>query len=162
MVPNKTITKKGEKNVVIRTQNQEKLRIICILSICADSDKLTPYIIFKGKSNNPKINNKLKKNLYIKNKKIVVNFNSNAWSITDIILDWIEKVYNPYIRKDPLLDNALLITDKASSHISDEIIESCTGSFKDISILQAGCTSILQPLDISIKNLLKLILKKNI
>ena len=86
MIPNKTITKKGEKNVVIRTQNQEKIRITCILSICADGDKLPPYIINKGKSNNSKIMKKKKKNQYIENKKIFVNFNSNAWSTTYIIL----------------------------------------------------------------------------
>ena len=160
MVPNKAITKKCEKNVAILTQNKERIRITCILSICADGDKLPPYIIFKGKSNNPKINNKLKKNLYIQNKKIFVNFNSNAWSTTDIILDWIEKVYNPYIRKDPLLDNALLIMDKASSHISDEIIESCTGSFKDICIWPVSCTNIFPPLDISINKPFKTYIKE--
>ena len=40
MIPNKIITKKDEKNVVLRTQNQEKIRINFILSICADVDKL--------------------------------------------------------------------------------------------------------------------------
>ena len=51
MVPNKVISKKGEKNVVVRTQNQEKIRITLLLSIWADGDKLPPYIIFKAKSN---------------------------------------------------------------------------------------------------------------
>ena len=50
--------------------------------------------------------------------------------------------------------------DKASSHISDEIIENCTGSYKDISILPAGCTSILQPLDISINKPFKTYIKE--
>lgn len=44
MLSNKTITQKGDKNVVIRTQNQEKLRITCILIICADGDKLPSYL----------------------------------------------------------------------------------------------------------------------
>ena len=160
MVPNKTITQKGDKNVVIRKQNQEKLRITCILSIFVDGDKLPPYIIFKSKAKNNKIFDNLKDNIYLKNNKIFINFNSNAQSTTEIILDWIDKVYNPYINKDPLLGNALLIIDKASSHISDEIIESCTGKFKDISILPAGCTNILQPLDIAINKTFKTYIKE--
>ena len=46
MVPNKVIAQKGEKNVVVRTQNQERIRITCLLTICTDGDKLPPYIIF--------------------------------------------------------------------------------------------------------------------
>ena len=49
MVPNTIISQKGEKNVVVLTQNQDKIRITCSLSIYADGDKLPPYIIFKGK-----------------------------------------------------------------------------------------------------------------
>ena len=68
MVPNKIISQKGEKNVAVRTQNQDKIRITCLLSICVDEDKLAPYIIFKGKNSNNKYFKKLKKNIYIKTK----------------------------------------------------------------------------------------------
>ena len=72
MVPNKIIAKKGEKNVVVRTQNQEKIRITCLLSICADGDKLPPSIIFKAKYNYAYT--KLRNNQFVKNKKIFINF----------------------------------------------------------------------------------------
>ena len=155
MIPNKVISQKGEKNVVVRTQNQEKIRVTCLLSICADGDKLPPYIIFKGKNSNNKAFNKLKNNLYIKTNKIFINFNNNAWSTTELMLDWIDKVYLAYIKKDPLCGEGLLIIDKASSHISEEVIEKCTGNLMDLSILPAGTTSIMQPLDISINKKFK-------
>ena len=155
MIPNKVISQKGEKNVVVRTQNQEKIRVTCLLSICADGDKLPPYIIFKGKNSNNKAFNKLKNNLYIKKYKIFINFNNNAWSTTELMLDWIDKVYLAYIKKDPLCGEGLLIIDKASSHISEEVIEKCTGNLMDLSILPAGTTSIMQPLDISINKKFK-------
>ena len=158
MVPNKTIARKGTKNVVIRTNNQEKIRVTCILSVCADGDKLSPYIIFKGK--NSYSLSKLNNNKYIKDHKIFININNNAWSTTDIINDWLDKVYLPYINKDPLLGSGLLIMDKASSHINEDIIEKCTGQFCDVSILPSGCTSILQPLDISINKPFKNSLKE--
>lgn len=49
MIPNKVISRKGEKNVIVRTQSQEKIRITSLLSICTDGVKLPPYIIFKQK-----------------------------------------------------------------------------------------------------------------
>ena len=158
MVHNKIISQKGEKNVVVRTQNQEKIRITLLLRICADGDKLPPYIIFKAKSNYAYA--KLQNNSFIKDKKIFINFNENAWSTNDIILDWIDKVYLPYIYKDPLLGSGLLIIDKAPSHICDEVIESCTRNFMNISILPAGTTSVLQPLDISINKIFKTSIKE--
>ena len=71
MVPNKVIAKKGDKNVVERTQNQERIRITCLLTICADGDKLPPYIIFKGKNINNISMNSIKNNIYIKIKRFL-------------------------------------------------------------------------------------------
>jgi hypothetical protein len=39
MVLNKAISKNWEKNIVVWTQNQERIRITCLLDICADGDK---------------------------------------------------------------------------------------------------------------------------
>ena len=78
MVPNKTVVRKVTRNVVIRTNNTEKIRITCILAVCADVDKLPPYIIFKGKNINAL--NTVKNNKYIMFNKTILNINSNAWS----------------------------------------------------------------------------------
>ena len=98
--------------------------------------------------------NNIKNNTYIKNKKIFINFNCNAWSTKEIMIDWIDKIYFPYIKQDPLCGSALIL-DKASSHIQEEVIEKCTGNLMDISILPGGTTSIMQPLDVFINKILK-------
>ena len=36
---------------MIKTQNQEKLRISAIMSICGNGERLKPYLIFKGAHN---------------------------------------------------------------------------------------------------------------
>ena len=51
----------------------------------------------------------------------------------------------PILIKNLLLGNGLLIMDKASNHIDDDIIEKCSGNLKDVSILPIGCMIILQP-----------------
>jgi len=71
------------------------------------------------------------------------------------MIDWIEKIYFPYIKLDPLCGSTLLILDKASSHIKEEAIEKCTGNLMDITILPGVSISIMQPLDISINKKFK-------
>ena len=92
----------------------------------------TPYIIFKGKNQTDL--NKLKSDKYIMNNKIFITINNNAWFIKEIINDWFDRFYFPYINKDPFLGTGLLIVDKASSHIDDAVIEKYSGNLKDVSI----------------------------
>ena len=99
MSPNKTVTYKGNKSVVIRTTNQEKIRITCILAICGDGDKLAPYIIFKCIKPSYHTLNLLNNNKYVKDKRIFINFNQNAWSTSEIMLDWLEKVFIIYKKR---------------------------------------------------------------
>ena len=73
------------------------------------------------------------------------------------MLVWLDKIYLPYINKDPLLGSYLLIVDKASSHIADEVLEKCCGNLRDVSIIPNGCTSFMQPLDVAINRPLKII-----
>ena len=49
MYPNKTIAKKGNKHVLIKTQSQEKCKVSVILYITADGEKLPSFLIFKAK-----------------------------------------------------------------------------------------------------------------
>ena len=74
--------------------------------------------------------------------------------------DWLNKIYLPYINKDQLLGSGLLIIDKASSRIADEVLEKFCGNLKDVSILPGGCTSIMQPLDVEINRPFKNYLKE--
>lgn len=101
--------------------------------------------------------NKLKNNNFIKNNQIFINFNSNAWSTTAIMIDRIEKIYFTYIKMDSLWRSGLLISDKANSHIKEEVIEKCIVILMGISILPGGCTIIIQSLDISINRQFKVI-----
>ena len=51
MTPSKTVSKKGGKSIIIRTQNLEKCRLSVLLTITADGIKLPPFLIFKAKVN---------------------------------------------------------------------------------------------------------------
>ncbi len=68
MVENLTIEKCDAKTVQIQTIGNEKNRFICILTVFADSTKLPPIVIFKGK--------KISKNLPFE---IIVLMHPKGW-----------------------------------------------------------------------------------
>ena len=51
MAPNYSISQKGKRTVIIRTQSQDKCHVSVILTIIANGGKLPPYLIFKGQPN---------------------------------------------------------------------------------------------------------------
>ena len=50
MVPSKCISKKGEKECVVRSSGSEKKHLTVVLPATADGKMLPPMIIFKGKT----------------------------------------------------------------------------------------------------------------
>ena len=70
MYPNKTIAKKDNISILIKTQSQEKCRVSIILCITADGEKLPTFLIFKEKKEGY-IEKKFELNL-LKYKKIVL------------------------------------------------------------------------------------------
>ena len=74
---NYSISQKGKSSFIVRTQSEDKYHVLVMLTIIANDVKLPPYLIFKGKPNG-KIIKEMNNNIYVKNKKIFVDYNSNA------------------------------------------------------------------------------------
>lgn len=105
MVANKTIAKRGKKTILIKKENQEKVRISIILTISADGDKLKPLLIFKGKSGG-QIEKALSKQPYVLQNKCVICLNKNAWTTDSIIKVWFYKIWLEYLKdKDNLYED---------------------------------------------------------
>jgi len=102
MYPNKTIAKKGNKTILIKTQSQEKCRISVILCITADGEKLPPFLIFKAKEEGYIEKNLSELNL-VKNKKCYIACNLNAWSTEKIILRWYKNIWRKYLESSESL-----------------------------------------------------------
>ena len=47
---NRTVSKKGEKSVLVKTSGHEKTHYTVVLACCGDGTKLPPMIIFKRKT----------------------------------------------------------------------------------------------------------------
>ena len=81
MQKNKTIVIKGSKQVIIKTQGQEKCRFSCMLCILADGDKLPPLVIFKAKD---------KGRVY---KNLLDDPNVKLWTSKEIVDRWFKKIW---------------------------------------------------------------------
>ena len=151
MVTDKTYNKKGAKVVSIETKGNEKKLITCVLACSASGKKLTPCLIFKGGKDG---NLELKyKNLdCVKNKKIAIYFQSNAWCDEAIFKKWIKDVYILY-EEEKIKKKCILIMDKAPSHIYRcRYLEKKN---KNYVFIPGGLTRYLQPLDIGINKQFK-------
>ena len=151
MITDRTYNKKGAKVVSIETKGNEKKLITCVLACSASGKKLTPSLIFKGgKEGNLEL--KYKNLECVKNKKIVVYFQSNAWCDEGIFKKWIKDVYILY-EEEQVKKKCILIMDKAPSHIyRSRYLEKKN---KNYVFIPGGLTRYLQPLDIGINKQFK-------
>ena len=149
LVPSKTVDMRGKKLIRVRTTKSEKKHITAVLSCAATGDMLPPMIIFKGKTTRAIHGVRSKGGA-------VITYQQKAWMDEDIMKPWITKVWIVYTKKRP----SLLILDSFSAHITERI-KSMFGRFNTTVILiPGGCTSVLQPLDVSVNRPFKDQLKK--
>ena len=90
IISNNTYNKKGEKEVIINTHENEKHHITVILTITGKGNKLPPVIIFKGKidKSNEKRYNKLD---VVKQNRVYIFCQENGWVNDYIFKKWSQK-----------------------------------------------------------------------
>jgi hypothetical protein len=140
---NTTINKKGEKTVSIRTTGHERTSFTVILGCMADGTKLPAVCIFKVK--------KIPKEKFPDG--IHIRANEKGWVNESEMLWWIEKVWtsrNPF--GNP---RSLLVLDGFRGHTVDSVKHRLIEKNTNIAIIPGGCTSKLQPLDVSINKSFK-------
>ena len=157
----RTIIKKGAKQVIVRTQGQEKCRVSVILCILADGEKLPPLIIFKAKDKG-KVFKSLNEDINVKKGLCYIECNSNAWATEDIIEKWLKQIWFKYLESPHFLSDGMgyLILDKATSHFTENIIAKYTNDYKFMTFIPSGLTRYLQPLDVVVNKPFKEAIKK--
>ena len=93
-----------------------------------------------------------------KRKKLFVKCQENSWCNTEIYKFWLNKIFLFY--QNIIKKNCLLIFDRASSHINQEIIDFLNLNNINYVIIPPGYTLFLQPLDVSINKPLKTAIKE--
>jgi DNA-binding transcriptional MerR regulator len=151
MTTDKTYNKKGAKVVSIETKGNEKKLISTVLAVSANGRKLTPTLIFKG-GKDGNLEERYKQLQVVKDRKIAIYFQSNAWCDEGIFKKWVKDVYLHYEEK-LIQKKCILIMDKAPSHIyRAKFLEKKKKSYV---FIPGGLTRYLQPLDIGINRQFK-------
>jgi DNA-binding transcriptional MerR regulator len=151
MTTDKTYNKKGAKVVSIETKGNEKKLISTVLAVSANGKKLTPTLIFKG-GKDGNLEGRYKNLQCVKDRKIAIYFQSNAWCDEGIFKKWVKDVYLHYEEKE-IQKKCILIMDKAPSHIyRAKFLDKKKKSYV---FIPGGLTRYLQPLDIGINRQFK-------
>jgi len=152
-----TIDIKGVKKVEIITYGKEKCRLTAILAISASGEKLPPMLILKGKTGKKKEN--ILNNLdLVKDKKIFVKCQDNSWCTAELFKFWIKDIFIPY-QNNIVKKKCLLIFDRATTHLTTEILDYLQFLNIKYVLIPAGFTRFLQPLDVAINKPFKIGLK---
>ena len=136
-VPSKIPSKRGEKDISMKTTGGEKKRYTAVLAVSASGEFLPTMTIFKGKRD--------PKDVQIPQGWVVCS-NDKAWMREDIMIRWIKEILCPYTQRRP----ALLVMDSFSAHVTTKVQAELERINAFPAIIPGGCTSKAQPLDVVI------------
>ncbi len=124
-----------------------------MLSCTVNGDMLPPMITFKGKTQRS-----------IKGLKapegVIIAHQAKAWMDGELMLEWLEGVWNKSCQFNRPGAESLLVMDSFSTHLTDAIAEKLKKSKVHTVVIHGGCTSVLQPLDVSLNKPFKAILRQ--
>ena len=130
-----TVSKKGLREVRIRSTGAEKRRLTVILACTAAGSMLPPMVIFKGK--------RALKNIRTP-KGVIVRVQKKAWNDSALTKLWVQKVLSSCTKNK----HALLVWDTFSGHMTEEVQEELRKKNITVAVIPGGCTSKIQPLEV--------------
>ena len=134
-VPGKTLHTCGAKTIKVHTTGAEKRHLTVVLSCTALGEVLPLMIMFKGKRALKDITTP---------PHFVVCVQPKGWMDEIKMGRWIYEVWAKYTK----CDSSLLVLDSFRGHIT-ESYEKYKETNTTVCVIPGGCTSILQPLDVS-------------
>lgn len=157
-ITGRTYEFKGSKTVWVRSKKSgwDKRQATIQLTIFADGvARVKPLIIFRG-AEEARAPRKKEEAQY--DPRVVTKFNPKGYANNAIILFWLETMLLPALG-DP--HNAtLLVMDLLKSHKTDDVKGWLRKHNITPSLVPAGCTGLVQPLDVSVNRPFKDLLKQ--
>ena len=108
-VPSKVVDKKGKNTIRVHTTSFEKNRVTATLC-CTAAGKFLPAFVFKGKTQRQLKTVKVPLG-------IIATTQVKGWMDEVRMLEWIDKVWSPYVSSKP----ALLVLDTFSGHLTNSV-----------------------------------------
>lgn len=122
------------------------------LTVFADAiPRVKPLVFFRGQG----IGGGVVKEMESYDPRVVVKFNMKAYANSENFLEWIDEQLIPVLDNQP----TLLALDLFAAHKTQEVLDTFLANDIAVSLIPGGCTSLVQPLDVSINRPFKDILK---
>jgi len=86
---------------------------------------------------------------------VVVKFNPPAYANSGNMVEWLQEQLIPVLERCP----TLLAVDLFAGHRTEELLNTMKANDITVSVIPAGCTSFVQPLDVSINRPFKELLR---
>ncbi|CAI7775726.1 unnamed protein product [Closterium sp. NIES-53] len=143
----RTIEHRGARSVPIRTAGYEKTQLTVMLACTASGEKLRPWVWFKLK-NVPN---------YEIPEGIVCQAQDNGWMDESAVQTWLTKEVLPHLnpQRGQNARRAMLVLDSYRGHITQTMLQAYRTHSITSAVIPAGCTSRIQPLDVSINRCFK-------
>ena len=144
MAPKKTLAKKGEKTVHIRTSTSDTKRATVAVTICADGTVLPSVVIFKGKPGG-----RIEKTEF-------ATFPPNhqyhcqaaAWMDESVMIAWVDGPLKAHVEQAPTDVVPILILDSYRCHMMASVVHRIQDLGIEVIHIPGGCTSLCQPVDV--------------
>ena len=118
----------------------DKRQCTAQLTIFADGEpRVKPLLIFRGKGKRISLKEQLEYD-----KRVVVRFQPNAWCDQPVMNYWVKNCWKPNIKEE-----ALLVLDVHKAQKTGDITDALAECDTTPLYVPPGCTSIIQPLDVS-------------
>ena len=144
----------GEKTIWAQSSQSgwDKRQGTIQLTVFADGiPRVKPVIFFRGQGIGPTV----VKEMENYDPQVVVKFNAKAYANAENLLEYLEDQFIPVLNSQP----SLLVLDLFAAHKTPEVLDTFLANDIIVSLIPGGCTSLVQPLDVSINRPFKDILK---
>lgn len=133
---------KGEKNVYEIDHAAAKTSLTVLFNFGADGSLTPPLVIFPYKRLPSEISSKVPSDWGI-------GLSDNGWMKAEIFIDYVQKVFYPYLIKVGVKFPVILYVDGHKTHLTYELSKMCSSLEIILIALYPNCTRILQPADVS-------------
>ena len=145
----RTLNRRGERTIRIASSGSASGCTV-LLGVALDGSKLPPFVVFKASRNGRVIREVTTRAqehgfpsdcVYIVQKK--------AWIDKELMLEWIQRVWVPWITSKGL-EFSYLIMDSFKAHLVSSVSNALNDVGTSVEFIVPGCTSTLQVLDVGV------------
>lgn len=140
-----TLNEKGAKSVDIRTsRSNAKLGCTVTLCVAANGDKLPAHITVPRRGFVRQLN---ALEDYELPENVIVTSSQTGWVKEETIHHWLDEVFSPHIQE---AQHFMLVVDRYRVHRTENFGVRVTEDGGLLNFIPAGCTSLVQPLDLTV------------